>query len=364
MKLGIGAALLSHYAQPTTTLAMLWRVQRKDGAVFGFTNHDEDIVRGGVTYQAAMGFGPMSMQSQTRLAPDNTDAQCVIDSDLITIADLMAGLWDQAEIQVYVVNWQSPETGADYVHRATFGEVTAAGLSFRTELRGLAAKYASTVGNVVQPACRVAFGSPKCGVDVEALRVTGAVEATSDSGRVLLDSTRTEPGPDGAKVITAISKASPAVVTSAAHGYVVGQTVYIYGVAGMVEINGRAYVISARTTNTFTLRGVDSTGYGTYTSGGSVVVMGDVGYFDGGVLTMTSGAAAGLSMEVKAYAPGVITLQLQFPRTVEAGDTYSLTPGCGKRFLEDCHARWDNAVNFRGEPHVPGNDRVMRVGGA
>ena len=37
------------------------------------------------------------------------------------------------------------------------------------------------------------------------------------------------------------------------------------------------------------------------------------GYFDGGLITMTSGASAGQSMEVKSYAVGTITLQLPLP---------------------------------------------------
>ncbi|MBN8749525.1 MAG: phage tail protein [Variovorax sp.] len=74
-----------------------------------------------------------------------------------------------------------------------------------------------------------------------------------------------------AKDITAISKANPAVVTSAAHGLADGAVVEITGVAGMTELNGRRFVVESLTTDTFALVGVDSTGYGTYTSGGDAV---------------------------------------------------------------------------------------------
>jgi hypothetical protein len=73
----------------------------------------------------------------------------------------------------------------------------------------------------------------------------------------------------GANVITAVTQASPPVVTSAAHGYVVGDTVKITGVVGMTELNGNEYVISAVTTNTFTLYDTDATGYAAYVSGGA-----------------------------------------------------------------------------------------------
>jgi hypothetical protein len=69
--------------------------------------------------------------------------------------------------------------------------------------------------------------------------------------------------------ITAITKANPAVVTSTAHGLAEGDVVRITGVVGMTELNGGLYVVDNVTTNTFELFGVDSTGYGSYTSGGT-----------------------------------------------------------------------------------------------
>lgn len=72
-----------------------------------------------------------------------------------------------------------------------------------------------------------------------------------------------------AKNITAITKANPCVVTSATHGLAVGTVVVLDGIGGMTELNDRAAVITAQDTNTFTLGGVDSTNFTTYTSGGT-----------------------------------------------------------------------------------------------
>jgi Ubiquitin-activating enzyme E1 FCCH domain/Phage tail tube protein, TTP len=72
-----------------------------------------------------------------------------------------------------------------------------------------------------------------------------------------------------AKAITAISKAKPAVVSSTAHGYVNGDAIYIAAVLGMTELNGGWYIVQGQTANSFELAGIDTTGYGTYTSGGT-----------------------------------------------------------------------------------------------
>jgi hypothetical protein len=71
-----------------------------------------------------------------------------------------------------------------------------------------------------------------------------------------------------AKTLTAITKASSAVCTSATHGLTVGQVVVFASVAGMTEINGNVGLVTAQDTNTFTVN-IDSTDYTTYTSGGT-----------------------------------------------------------------------------------------------
>ncbi len=82
-------------------------------------------------------------------------------------------------------------------------------------------------------------------------------------------------------------------------------------------------------------------------------------YWNGGLLTWTSGLNAGRKMEVKSFVSGgAFTLFLPMPSEVAVGDAYSLRPGCDKKF-STCKARYNNIKNFRGEPNVPGNDQIL-----
>ena len=75
-----------------------------------------------------------------------------------------------------------------------------------------------------------------------------------------------------APTISAITKANPAVVSATAHGLDDGDVIKISGATGMTEVNGQVYVIEKVDANSFSLRDVDSTGYGTYGSGGTFTV--------------------------------------------------------------------------------------------
>ncbi|MFG1288101.1 DUF2163 domain-containing protein [Xanthobacter versatilis] len=88
------------------------------------------------------------------------------------------------------------------------------------------------------------------------------------------------------------------------------------------------------------------------------------GAFARGRARLSSGANAGFVTEVKAHlvdAEGVLLRLWQRPPfAVAEGDGITLTAGCDKQFAT-CRDRFSNALNFRGFPHMPGNDFVIAV---
>lgn len=73
-----------------------------------------------------------------------------------------------------------------------------------------------------------------------------------------------------AKNITGATAANPCVITSNGHGFANGDSVYITGVTGMTELNGRFFTVANQAANTFELSGVNSTAYTAYAAGGTV----------------------------------------------------------------------------------------------
>lgn len=69
-----------------------------------------------------------------------------------------------------------------------------------------------------------------------------------------------------AKTLSAITKASPGVVTSTAHGYSNGDIVFLT-VSGMYQLNDKPVRVANVTANTFELEGIDTTLFETFSSG-------------------------------------------------------------------------------------------------
>jgi uncharacterized phage protein (TIGR02218 family) len=86
------------------------------------------------------------------------------------------------------------------------------------------------------------------------------------------------------------------------------------------------------------------------------------GIFTAGCLTWTSGANSGLAVEIKEHrvisGEVQLTLWQAMSEAIAVGDAFGITAGCDKRFAT-CRDRFANSINFRGFPHIPGNDFVI-----
>lgn len=392
----ISTAYSAHLQSEVTTIATCWKATLQNGKVLGFSSHTSDIVFGGVTYQAAAGFTPSTIAGNSTLAVDNLEVVGLLDSAVITEADLQAGLWDYAAVEIFEVNYADLTMGSMKLIKGNLGEVKIGRQQFSAELRGLSQKLQQVIGQIYSPSCRADLGDAKCGINLASYTVTGTVGSVSADNRAIFDAARTEPGPPGGKAITGISIAQQAVVSCPGHTFSAGSLVILSDILGVVQVgsydtaspvvfhpgsgatlNGRIYTLLSVGAGTFTIdvdtrlynsdptvgQSDPSLIYSSYISGGNATPATAAGTFDYGKITFTSGLNNGLSMEVKSSVPGQIVLQLPMPYQIAAGDTYSLSQGCNKDFVTGCKNKFNNVVNFRGEPHVPGNDVLMKQGG-
>ncbi len=267
-------ALAAHLAGEVTTLATCWRLERADGWVRGFTDHDRELVVDGLTYVASTGFLPSAIKTASDLSVDNLDVDGFLDDAALRAEDLIVGLFDGARIEVFVVNWADLGQGRLLLRKGFLGEIKRADQRFSAEIRGLSNRLQQTAGKLYSRLCRVDLGSSECGVAL-----------------------------------------GPRTDTYAVTQVMAADTVRI---------------VTARAT----------------------------GFFTFGKATFTTGANAGAVNEVMLHDGQTIRLFVPMPRPIVVGDQIVLVAGCDKT-PETCNAKFANILNFRGEPHIPGNDKVF-----
>jgi uncharacterized phage protein (TIGR02218 family) len=255
-------------------LASFWRVRRRDGAMLGFTGHDRDLWFDGVLHRAAPGMVPSAVRRGADLSPDSADVEGALTHDGIAEADLAAGRFDGAGVEIGVVDWETLERAVLY--RGEIGEVSEEAGGFSAELRSAKALLETDGVPRTSPTCRARFCGPGC--TLSAARFTHEAvlaEVDREANRAIFS---------GAPAPEAMRQGS--------------------------------------------LRWID-------------------------------GPHAGITMPVSHADEAGLALDAPLDPALEPGTRALLREGCDHT-LQTCHARFGNAVNFQGEPFVPGNDLLAR----
>lgn len=177
----IPAALAEHLQGDATTTCHCWKVTLKDGAVIGFTDHDEPLAFGGTTYLAASGFATSETDGAAGLGAGSGEVSGGFSSEAITESDLAEGRYDGASVSLFLVNWQQPESHM-MLNVREIGEVTRAGGAFRAELRSIAHRLSQPQGRVYGRRCDAALGDARCAVDLSGFSGNGAILSVDAAG--------------------------------------------------------------------------------------------------------------------------------------------------------------------------------------
>ena len=193
----IPAPLQTHLSGGVTTLATCWQITRRDGLILRYTDHDTDIdvpdTGDGVAgkYRSAIGYTSSIISSNATMSVDNSEVTALLDDREITDSDLAAGLYDMAEVRLFVVNWADPSMGLIKIKRGWLGEITSTGATFNSELRGMHQAMNQTIGEEYSPSCRADLGDARCQINLASFTVSGNVTSVV-SQRAFIDTSRAE----------------------------------------------------------------------------------------------------------------------------------------------------------------------------
>lgn len=177
----ISAGLSTHLDGEVTTLASCWKVVRKDGVAFYFTDHDQDITFEGNVYEAESSYDRTAIANGSDMGVDNLDVSGILDSDKLSEQDMRNGLFNRADVYIFIVNWANPAQGALKVRRGWFGEVTITDTGmFTTEIRGLAQALSHNFIEVYSAECRADFCDTRCKLNITDFEQRGTVSNRGD----------------------------------------------------------------------------------------------------------------------------------------------------------------------------------------
>ncbi|WP_347402860.1 DUF2163 domain-containing protein [Altererythrobacter arenosus] len=261
------------FATELEGVATYWRIFRRDGIGLGFTSHDQALFFGGVMHHAAPGMVPSAIRKTANLTSDSAEVSGALSHDAVREADLDAGLYDGAHIEIGAVDWESLESTSLY--SGTVGQIERGKHGFTVELQSAKSALERDLVPRTSPVCRADFCGKGCSLSSQRFLSRKAVEAVDYEAN----------------------------------------SVSFAGLTGAEYIDGIVRFLG----------------------GPQVGVAFSVVHSEGSQLFLD-----------RPLAPGLL-----------GGTMAVLRQGCDHT-LATCHYRFGNALNFRGEPFLPGNDLLAR----
>jgi uncharacterized phage protein (TIGR02218 family) len=255
-------------------VATFWRIRRTDGVTIGLTSHNRNLWFDGILHLGSPGMVPSAIRRTADLASDSAEVEGALTHDGIAAADLSAGRFDGASIEVGLVDWETLESAILY--QGMIGGVAEEAGGYQADLHSVKAILELDPVPRTSPTCRAQFCGPGCTLN--------PVRYTHEA------------------LVSAVN----------------------------LEANGLQFSD-----------------------------LPDPELFESGAIRWIEGPSAGQTMEIMIVENGWLILDALLDKDVKPGMRALLREGCDHTFAT-CRDRFHNAVNFRGEPFLPGNDLITR----
>lgn len=171
--------------------ATCWRIERADGVVLRFTNHDrlltlvvDDAAQHAQQFAPLGGWNASNHQRESGVKESHLQVFGVLTSSAITDDDLRAGKYRSARVEEYLVDWRAPERGPMRTNKYVIAETTRRRSVWEARVEGLPRWLRVKVGAKAGRTCRHVFGDSLCTVDLGPRTHAGEVTAVHDGRRV------------------------------------------------------------------------------------------------------------------------------------------------------------------------------------
>lgn len=259
-----------------TTLATCWKLKLKNNIELGFTDFTRDLDVDALKYKAQSGFYSSAVESNNSVSADNFEVGGFLDSEDIAKQDIMSGMYDNAYLEIFIVDYQNPNAKKIILKSGYLGKIEMLDNQFVAEVTGLSDKLSNSIGSLYSPTCRAKFCGDECKIE--------------------------KPPMINCNIISVENK------TQVRIGQEINNPLYNYGVMEVVDENACVISLAIRRCN---------------------------------------------KNMVHLLSPFNMK---KFPQTCR------IYAGCDKKF-STCSQIYNNALNFRGEPHVPGVDEIYKTAG-
>lgn len=264
----------------TISIVRCWKIELVNGNIFGFSTSNEEFNYENIKFNPLSADDIKDIDVNLDIKSDEFKISNLISSELINTNDILSGLYDNAKVEIFLIDTSRLNLGKVSLLNGTISSIECNDNVFTASVKGLKNELNKTIGEIYSPLCRARFCDSKCGLIKANYEFNGSVDYMESNNNF---------------------------------------TTYNEEICGKSD-----------------------------------------GYFNNGVIEFISGDNIGKKTEINQFSGGNFVILSELPYAIKIGDKFKVLVGCNKNFTTCCE-KFNNAINFRGEPHLPGVELLFKV---
>lgn len=161
-------ALAQRVEAGAAQLCHVWILKRADGLALGFTDHDRELVVEDVACRPSTGWMAGAGEQTAGLEAGGFSASGALDDEALSEADILAGLYDGASVEMWRVDWAQPSARVR-IWAGALRRIRREGEGFVADLEGPMAQLDRVVGRTYGRDCDAVLGDGRCGLSQAAI---------------------------------------------------------------------------------------------------------------------------------------------------------------------------------------------------
>lgn len=271
--------LLDSLKQENPTITKCLKITLNNEKILAFTEFSEDLTINNIVFKSSSGFKENKNQQYSDITTSEEEILLFVDDDNIKKEDVLTGLFDNAKVEVFYMDYKNLEYGKISIINGFISKINFVDDKIYFNISGILSLLEKTIGETYSPLCRAGFCDKRCSLNLENYTFFGEISE----------------------------------------------------------------IISATE----------------FISNSKDIINKETNYFKYGLITFKTGKNKDKKIEVKQSNTSNIVINTKLFYNPEIGDTFEIVAGCDKKF-STCIERFNNAINFRGEPNLPRTTKVYK----
>lgn len=154
-----------------TSLINCWKITLNNGKILSFTDYDVDIEYERIIYLAKKSFIPYSILKTDNLLNNKFMIETNIDNHIVRYDDIVSGVYDDATINIFVIDANFPNDGIIRIKHGKIGKVKINNNKLLFEVTNIAENMRWSITSLFSPTCRTNFCDQKCSLNIESFQI-------------------------------------------------------------------------------------------------------------------------------------------------------------------------------------------------